>query len=302
VLERRENARHLLVESVAGLVEMVEPGARIVGTERLLGGISGEVVRVDAVRPDGTTSRFVIRRARGLETEHEVLRWLEARGIAAPRARLLDGESLVLDYIEGAPRYEIEHGEATAIACAEFLHRLHAIPDPPAWVQDQTEWVSHYLERDPGALDESIGEGRTQAALRRQWPPVTATPAVLVHGDVWPGNLIWDGDRLAAVIDWEDAVVGDPLIDVAVARLDLLWAFGPDCRELFTERYFELADIDPTALPVWDLVTALRPAGNLSVWASGWPACGRPDITAATMRERLLWSVDDAISRLADRS
>jgi aminoglycoside phosphotransferase (APT) family kinase protein len=43
-----------------------------------------------------------------------------------------------------------------------------------------------------------------------------------VHADLGPEHLLWDGERLTGVIDWSDARVGDP-------ALDLAWLLhGPD--------------------------------------------------------------------------
>jgi aminoglycoside phosphotransferase (APT) family kinase protein len=39
-------------------------------------------------------------------------------------------------------------------------------------------------------------------------------PASLVHGDCHPGNILVDGETLTAIIDWEEAALGDPRIDV----------------------------------------------------------------------------------------
>jgi aminoglycoside phosphotransferase len=33
--------------------------------------------------------------------------------------------------------------------------------------------------------------------------PVPRTPPVFVHGDLWQGNTLWDGDRLTGIIDWD---------------------------------------------------------------------------------------------------
>jgi hypothetical protein len=45
---------------------------------------------------------------------------------------------------------------------------------------------------------------------------------VLVHGDLWLGAMVTDGDRIAAIIDWDDSHWGDPTVDMrtllAVAR------------------------------------------------------------------------------------
>lgn len=49
--------------------------------------------------------------------------------------------------------------------------------------------------------------------------PAWAGPAVWVHGDVHPGNLVLDGDRIAALIDFGDLSSGDPACDLATAWL-----------------------------------------------------------------------------------
>jgi aminoglycoside phosphotransferase (APT) family kinase protein len=44
-------------------------------------------------------------------------------------------------------------------------------------------------------------------------PPVAARVAV-VHGDLRFGNLLYDGDRLTALLDWEMTHLGDPVEDL----------------------------------------------------------------------------------------
>ncbi|MCU1393972.1 MAG: hypothetical protein JWM34_2400 [Ilumatobacteraceae bacterium] len=46
------------------------------------------------------------------------------------------------------------------------------------------------------------------------------TETTLVHGDFKPGNVLLDGDRLTAVLDWETAHLGDP-------HEDLGWVTNP---------------------------------------------------------------------------
>jgi aminoglycoside phosphotransferase (APT) family kinase protein len=89
----------------------------------------------------------------------------------------------------------------------------------------------------------------------------------LLHGDFWPGNIVWRDGALVAVLDWEDAERGDPLRDLGITRLDLLWAHGERAMDVFTLHYQSLAQIDMTNLPLWDLCAALRPAGRLADWA-----------------------------------
>jgi thiamine kinase-like enzyme len=89
-----------------------------------------------------------------------------------------------------------------------------------------------------------------------------------LHGDYWPGNLVWRAGALVAVIDWEDARVGDPLADLANSRLELLFFFGAEAMQTFTTRYLAgaAADLDVAHLPYWDLCAALRPCSKLSTW------------------------------------
>ncbi len=58
------------------------------------------------------------------------------------------------------------------------------------------------------------------------------TPATVVHGDYRLGNTIFQSGapaRLAAVLDWEMATIGDPLADVGY--LSMMWADADDPAE-----------------------------------------------------------------------
>ena len=59
-----------------------------------------------------------------------------------------------------------------------------------------------------------------------------SSPATLVHGDYRLGNAIFGASppaRLAAVLDWEMATIGDPLADVGY--LCMMWAQPGDPPE-----------------------------------------------------------------------
>ena len=114
---------------------------------------------------------------------------------------------------------------------------------------------------------------------------------MLLHGDYWPGNVLWKDGALAAVIDWEDAARGDPLGDLANARLELLFFFGPDAPADFTRRYLAASPIDTTDLPSWDLAVALRPIVPFTTMFPDEP-------TARTMRARHRWFVEQALAVL----
>jgi aminoglycoside phosphotransferase (APT) family kinase protein len=96
-------------------------------------------------------------------------------------------------------------------------------------------------------------------------PPFLGGEGVLLHGDYWPGNTLWRDGGLVAVIDWEDAARGDPLADVANARLELLWSHGGDAMEAFTARYAQTG-VDLSELPRWDLWADRRLTPRLASW------------------------------------
>lgn len=49
-------------------------------------------------------------------------------------------------------------------------------------------------------------------------------PQGVVHGDFWAENLVWSGDRIAAVIDWSEARRDAQARELAWAT----WEFGHD--------------------------------------------------------------------------
>jgi len=136
----------------------------------------------------------------------------------------------------------------------------------------------------------------TTLAARRLQP---VNDHVLLHGDYWPGNTLWRNGSLVAVIDWEGPEINDPLLDLAISRLDLWWAFGRQAMEDFTGRYLALRPIDTNMLPAWDLRCALRPASNVEVWAAAYGPLGRPDVTAEYMLKTHAGFVEQAMDALA---
>jgi aminoglycoside phosphotransferase (APT) family kinase protein len=92
------------------------------------------------------------------------------------------------------------------------------------------------------ALDRHI-EGEGLRIARRLWDAALEAPAwrfgpVWIHGDLHPGNLVADGERLVAVIDFGDVTAGDPAYDLAVAWL----AFDSVGRASFRASLSDLYD------------------------------------------------------------
>ena len=110
--------------------------------------------------------------------------------------------------------------ESLAEELARFIAALHAVDlrGGPASVRRDLARLDGFTRANLKALE---GELDTVAA-EALWDEVLGLPPwshapVWIHGDVMPGNLLVDGGRLSAVIDWGGSGMGDPAVDLMVA-------------------------------------------------------------------------------------
>ncbi|MBP2340858.1 aminoglycoside phosphotransferase (APT) family kinase protein [Saccharothrix coeruleofusca] len=124
-------------------------------------------------------------------------------------------------------------GEALARDLAGFLAALHrADPEgaPDAHrggpLRDLDAPTREAIRALRGEIDADAATAVWEQALAA--PAWTGAP-VWVHADLMPGNLLTSGDRLAAVIDFGTAGVGDPACDLIAAW----YLLTPSAREAF---------------------------------------------------------------------
>jgi aminoglycoside phosphotransferase (APT) family kinase protein len=301
------------------LVQTIVPQGTLLRTWPLKGGISVGMTALEIERPDGQTSRMIVRRP-GAETlkrnpqaaqdEFKLLQMTHSVGLATQTPYYLDQSGtifstpyLVIEYIEGKPEFAPAHLADFTLQLATHLAKIHCVDCSNldvAFLPQQAKGFTDIFGKRPTEVDISLDEGRIRDALGLAWPLPQRNASVLLHGDFWPGNILWQDDKLVAVIDWEDARLGDPLTDFAISRLDILWIFGIDAMNLFTHHYTSMMAIDYTNLPYWDLYAALRfvrlAGAQLSEWAAFFHPFGRYDITEQTMREHYRYFITQAIS------
>ncbi|MCI0343414.1 MAG: phosphotransferase [Planctomycetales bacterium] len=135
-----------------------------------------------------------------------------------------------------------------AAPLGRFLRALHAIPAAEASAAgaggDDIGRMdfARRAPRDREVLRDFVAEGAVGPDLARGLSPLLeaipapGSPPVLVHGDLYARHLLVDeAGRLAGVIDWGDAHVGDPACDLMAllaflppaARGTFLGAYGP---------------------------------------------------------------------------
>jgi aminoglycoside phosphotransferase (APT) family kinase protein len=249
---------------------------------------------------DGT-HRWVLRRpplgvlaptAHDMDREYRVVAALGATGVPVARAVLscADPEVIgapfsVVDFVEGAV---LRDGDETAAlppadarraaeALVDALVALHAVDAaavglggfgrPDGYLTRQVRrWRGQWHKVATRVLpDLDVLHGRLARAL-----PASGAAAV-VHGDYRLDNTILapgDFGRIAAIVDWEMATLGDPLADLGM----LLMYWDPTCEPVLGARHV------PTANPGF-------PAGR--ELAERYAAKSGRDITALAFYQAL---------------
>ena len=192
--------------------------------------------------------------------EYRLLATLRRAGLAVARPFHLAADHeppyFITSCIAGAPRFSAQDGPAFCRRLAALLseiHRLSLATHDLSYLPRQSNRLAVYLDAT-AAADERI-----RAAMRRVARGVQPNASVLLHGDFWLGNLLWQGEALSGIIDWEDAMLGDPLGDLGKSRLEMLWALGEAAMREYSEAYLALnPQLDAGALPFWDLWGAAR--------------------------------------------
>jgi homoserine kinase type II len=175
-----------------------------------------------------------------VDFEARVLRHLEASRFPAVRlVSAAQGASHVV--VAGkqamlfafAPGEELERHEVTAVHCRAVgeamggLHHLAATFEGerrnPYGCARVASWVAE-LEPDGGGdpeVEAALPMIRDELARGQVLPPA---PAGLVHGDLFLDNVLWVGDELSALLDWEMSCTDAFAYDLAVAVN--AWCFG----------------------------------------------------------------------------
>lgn len=272
--------------AVAAALRALDPRLRPLRCWEMPGGVSAAITGIEAGRPGGPRELLVLRQygsadvaanPRIATTEYQLLDGMRRRGVPAPRPLLADesgtvlpGPCLLAEFAPGSPLTGPPGPPGFAGQLGALLARVHrsgVAPGEIAFLPDMREVAVRRLGRARARPDHELSEPAVRAALAASWPPAQVNRPVVLHGDYWPGNTLWRGGRLTAVIDWENAASGDPLADLGNARMEMAMLFGAAAQEELTSRYRALMPgLDVSALPHWDLYAALRPAGAVTGW------------------------------------
>lgn len=231
-------------------------GARVVAVRRLVGGVTAAMHRLTVVDSHGGTRDVVLRRwvgavaaaaAASVRRESRALAGLVGNGIPAPELLATDDSgaeagvpATLTTVLPGAVLLLPADRDDWLRQLASMLVRIHAtaVPAEPA-----VSWVN--LSEEPAWVAASD--------LWRQARQVAREPSEgqqsFIHRDYQHFNVLWQDQKLSAVVDWADAATGPRGLDVGHCRLNLAVLFSAETAEKFLRLYESEAGcrVDPRA-------------------------------------------------------
>jgi aminoglycoside phosphotransferase (APT) family kinase protein len=212
------------------------PNLRVIAVDPIPEGHSGFTYFV-TTEDGGARTRYVLRlpppgaRIAGpadVVRQGRIMAAIHASGLPTPAIPILatepavDGRPYVLMEAVDGERIEKAGNEQRAIdisaSAVEVLKQLQALPpavtgigdEEPVTLQAEMMRWAWLMQRAPEELTTRAGE--LGGLLARHVPPERSP--TLVHGDYHYGNMLFRGSQVVAVLDWEIAEIGQPLIDL----------------------------------------------------------------------------------------
>ncbi len=212
------------------------PHLRVISVDPIPEGHSGFTYFV-TIEDGGARTRYVLRlpppgaRIAGpadVVRQGRIMAALHASGLPTPAIPILstepavDGRPYVLMEAVDGERIEKAGNEQRAIdisaSAVEVLKQLQALPpavtgignEEPVTLQAEMMRWAWLMQRAPEELTSRAGE--LGGLLAGHIPPERSP--TLVHGDYHYGNMLFRGSQVVAVLDWEIAEIGQPLMDL----------------------------------------------------------------------------------------
>jgi aminoglycoside phosphotransferase (APT) family kinase protein len=277
-------------------------GGKVTRAERLRGGWTSEMRRVDIDLPQGSSTfvlrtfidEFFVKHAHGLLTrEAKVLEQLANTGVPAAElvgldaeARYCDHPSLLMTLLPGSVHVEEAGAADRALLLARQLAAIHRVEveDRP---REYQPWTAPDRVRVPSTTSRPGVWAAAVDYLRREPPEYEGA---FLHRDFHPGNVLFDGGRVSGVVDWVETSWGPVDLDVAHCATALALLHGVEAGRDFSRLYAAAGGRDLAGRDDhrhWLLLDALAFAPDAEKVAEPWRDLGRADLTPGLLQERL---------------
>ena len=269
-----------------------EWGAGQVSAVEALGGLANSnfVVRRDAA-PPLVLMIFEEYRVERAELVARQAAWLADHGVPTPRPLAAPDGRLLLDrrgrawtlqpFVEG---HDLVPTPAVLEDLGRGLARLHLAPEPPGLVGEFGMGFALFdelfarAEADDAWSPFLEGLQRDAVQLREVIPD--DLPRGAIHGDLFPDNVRFDGDRLRAILDLEELCRDWLALDLAMAFVGCGWEDGRPVRERWEalvrgyESLRSLERAERTAMPHLHRYAT----SGIAAWRYGQFVMNRPDL------------------------
>lgn len=276
-------------------------GSKLEHSVPLTGGVSANVYRLDLKTSDGILTSVVLREhgsshsGHPADLEFELLQALQRTALPVPQPLHVDSSRrdlpnpyLIMSFAEGGSEIFEGNEDQYITAMADLLADIHDTPISglPELPERCTPFPELY-----DLLPEQAQAHETVSLLKNLEDAAFRGPRKLLHGDFWPENVLWENDRVSAIVDWEDAAIGDPLSDVACCQLELRYKLGPRSVSEFLRAYKKRHPVEIQRLYLWQLYVASAAQAFMATW-------GLPVSREAHMRDVAIAATQEAIAAL----
>lgn len=240
-------------------MEGLLPHVKYKSSRILEGGVSSEVFLI-AVESKKGEEKIVLRTEGGppaensIKTEYLLLEKLHQTKVPCAKPihldhskEILDKDFMLMTYLEGTieiPKIKNFGFLNKMVGILKNIHNVDTkiLPTLPCRF-DPTYDLFEFL---PNARI-----NKELKAILKGYDTSYSGKPVLLHGDFWPGNILWTKDEISGVLDWEYAAIGDPVSDLAVASLELKYDYGKRGVDRFLDLYSKNFSIDQSRFSLW---------------------------------------------------
>jgi hygromycin-B 7''-O-kinase len=218
--------------------DLLLPGARVIAERH---GASGTINRIPegsmpvfAVGDGAILKLFAAPHRRWYEAEHAFLDRIHGLlGVPTPEILGAGDESdgwayVLMSRLHGAPLDRALTDQPRPVqeraleALGGVVARLHAIPVSGLPVEDWEAYIERQVagcvevQRRKGLADAWLAQLPSFLARHRPRPP---HPPAIVHSELGPGHVLYERGAITGVIDFADACVGDPDLELPAVAI-----------------------------------------------------------------------------------
>ena len=308
-------ALHPTENQLVALREALAPGGSVDVERRIQGGLGCTMDVLRVAEPGRTPTRMILRRynpwcaehkPRAAEIEFAVLSHLQQHGVPAAEPVWVDRQStfetpsMVIGFLSGEAQKQPDDPMDYAAQLARMLARLHDV-SPAGLPDDLTDYNAAEVsllsaKAPPDSMTLHPLGTRLWERQRRERERVELNVGTFLHGDYWPGNTLWQGQNLTAVVDFEEVGVGDPALDVAIAAVNLKLEPWPEASDHFVSVYRAETGRALETLRFWEMKELRRPMPDIARWLPSFQHFhARSDITANQIRKEHVRLIEEIL-------